>query len=218
MFTIIITIQAHYHRHTNTTHKSTQAPMEQYVGTSNRPLSPNECREAVDRYRALPETYSKHRREELVAEAMTCSPAPGVVRHVSRQQVWRAVKRLSMTGDARCEIHRNMKAASVVKKHRRKSKSAMPTETKNLIVTLVLATCTLTAPQLRENIQWQLGETWSSSAIAAARRNAGFTRKRTTPSKREACPLQQHSHAEALIQLGYQVRRTPPPPAITPSG
>jgi len=145
-------------------------------------------------------------------------PADHVVRHVSRQQVWRAVKRLSMTGDARCEIHRNMKAASVVKKHRRKSKSAMPTETKNLIVTLVLATCTLTAPQLRENIQWQLGETWSSSAIAAARRNAGFTRKRTTPSKREACPLQQHSHAEALIQLGYQVRRTPPPPAITPSG
>jgi hypothetical protein len=180
--------------------------MDQYIGTSNRPLSPDESREAVERFKALPSTDSPFRRHQIIAEAMTCSLARGVVRHISWQQVGRCIKRHAETGDARCEYHRNMKSTPIVKKHRKKSKSAMPTETKNLIVNLVLATCTLTAPQLREEIQWQLGETWSSTAIAKARRDAGFTRKRTTANKREACPIQQHNHAEALIALGYEVR------------
>lgn len=61
----------------------------------------------------------------------------------------------------------------------------------------------LTAPQLRNEIHYALGETWSSSAIAKARTAAGFTRKRTVAKKCEACPIQQHNHAEALINLQY---------------
>ena len=177
--------------------------MSQYVGKSNEVLSVHESREAVTRYKDLPGDWSAHRRHQHVATAMTHSPTSGVVRHVSPWQVKRAVERQDSTGDARCERHRYMKAPATVKKHRRRSKHAMPMETKNLIVQLVLATCTITAPQLRNEIHHALGETWSSSAISKARRAAGLTRKRTTPKKREACRIQQHNHAEALINLGY---------------
>jgi hypothetical protein len=178
--------------------------MEQYVGKSNHVLSPNESREAISRWEKLPTSWSKNRRDEHVAAAMCCSPAPGVFRRVDSRQVYRARNRQESTGDARCERHRNMKAAPSVKKHRKRSSRAMPTETKNLIVKLVLATCHLTAPQLRDEIHHELGESWAPSTIAEARRNAGLTRKRTTKKKREACPIQQHNHAVALNQLGYR--------------
>ena len=97
---------------------------------------------------------------------------------------------------AACLRHKNMKAARPAPKHRRRSKSAMPTRTKNLIVQLVLMHCTLTAPELRSEIAFELGETWSSSACAKVRTGAGFKRKRTVPTKREACPIQQHCHAQ----------------------
>jgi hypothetical protein len=178
--------------------------MKQYVGKSNNPLSPEESREAVSRFYALPADWSARRRQLQVAADMTYNVSPAVVRYVSKDQVMRAVQRKESGGDARCERHRNMKVpATDVKKHRRRSRNAMPTETKNLIVQLVLATCTLTAPQLRNEIHYALGETWSSSAIAKARTAAGFTRKRTVAKKCEACPIQQHNHAEALINLQY---------------
>ena len=55
---------------------------------------------------------------------------------------------------------------------------------------------TLTAPELRSEVAFQLGETWSSSACAKVRTGAGFRRKRTVATKREACPIQQHCHAQ----------------------
>ena len=178
--------------------------MEQYVGTSNRILSAHEAREAVSRWASLPSAWSPNQRDEHVASEMTGSTAPGVFRNVSPIQVYRARHRQSATGDARCERHRTMKVAPTVRKHRKRSSRAMPTETRNLIVQLVLETCYITAPQLRDEIHHLTGETWAPSTIAEARRNAGLTRKRTTARKKDACPVQQHNHAEALIQQGYQ--------------
>ena len=125
-----------------------------------------------------------------------CGVAAALNEHTAVSFRLRADREESQHTSAACLRHKNMKKARPPPKHRRRSKAAMPTRTKNLIVQLVLQKCTLTAPELRSEVAFQLGETWSSSACAKVRTGAGFRRKRTVATKREACPIQQHCHAQ----------------------
>ena len=135
-------------------------------------------------------------RAALAARGYCCGVAAALNEHTAVSFQLRADREESQHTSAACLRHKNMKKARPPPKHRRRSKAAMPTRTKNLIVQLVLQKCTLTAPELRSEVAFQLGETWSSSACAKVRTGAGFRRKRTVATKREACPIQQHCHAQ----------------------
>ena len=135
-------------------------------------------------------------RAALAARGYCCGVAAALNEHTAVSFQLRVDREESQHTSAACLRHKNMKKARPPPKHRRRSKAAMPTRTKNLIVQLVLQKCTLTAPELRSEVAFQLGETWSSSACAKVRTGAGFRRKRTVATKREACPIQQHCHAQ----------------------
>lgn len=164
-------------------------------------LSESEERMALACYESCDASWSPHRRQHHVASQMCTED-----RHVSWQQVRNAVKRNKDTNDQSpvSSRHKNAQAKQIARRPRKRyRRGTIPDAHLNMLVDLVLNTCTLTAPQLRAEIGARTGAWWSPSAIAKARRSAGFKRKRTQTTKREACPLKQYLHAEQLINFGY---------------
>ena len=163
-------------------------------------LTELESGEAVRRYLALPATMSMNARHNQVAEEMTYD-----TRIVSRFQVRRALERHEENGGATAmsKRHVNQKIKAIAPGKRRKSYRAMPLSTKTAVVEWALSICTLTGNQIRDEIHSDGHGQWGYSTITRTRREAGMTRKRTTPAKREACAVQQHMHADQLINLGY---------------
>jgi transposase len=171
-----------------------------YEGISNRILSELESDEAVRLYLALPASMSQNSRHEKVAAQMSYD-----TRKVSRFQVRRAMQRYEENGGATAmsKRHVNRKIKAIAPEKRRKSRHAMPLSTKTAIIQWALSVCTMTGSQIRDEIHSDEHGLWGYSTITRIRREAGMTRKRTTPAKREACPVQQHMHADQLINLGY---------------
>ena len=182
------------------THRQTDSMESLYEGKSNHMLTEAESDEAVRLYLHLSASMSMNARHELVAAQMTYA-----TRIVTRWQVRRAMERYEESGGATAMIkrHVNRKLRQIAPAKRRKSRRAMPLSTKNAVVEWALAVCTLTAGQIRDELYSDHYGLWASSTISQVRLDAGLTRKRTTPGKREACPVQQHMHAEQLVNLGY---------------
>ena len=188
------------HTHTHNHPPATKRMDQLYVGTSNTLFTDAESAEAVRLYNQLPTDWSANRRHEHVAKQMTYD-----TRNVHRKQIARALERHTSSGGitAMCRRQLKRKVRAIAPQKKRKSRRAVPLNTKVAIVEMVLRSCVLTAPEIRSELYDDGHGLWSSETVNKVRRDAGFTRKRTTPAKREACPVAQHQHAESLIQLGY---------------